>query len=240
MNRLFIATRGVSSWRERLANPDRQWKRACSALETAVSWESASSSPAGVPEAIVESFRGSIYADPVLVLAIAEHKVPLAGKGGDSQCDVWALLHSNSGGISLSVEGKAKEGFGAGNESLAEWLANDKEAVQSNRRLRWEGIQKHLPPSGENAYSQVAYQLLHRCAAAVIEARRLRLPNAAFVVQAFESPSESFTEFARLCRALGVKAEHGRIQMIAVGDVRLGIGWADCPLATDSQMAALV
>src|SRR5882724_7396315 len=104
MNRLHIATRGIGSWRERLANPDRQWKRGCSALETAVSWQYASTSSSGLPGPIIELFRNTaIYGEPVLVFAIAEHKVSLPGGIADSQCDVWALLNTTAGGVSLSV-----------------------------------------------------------------------------------------------------------------------------------------
>ncbi len=67
----------------------------------------------------------------------------------------------------------------------------------------------------------------------------VRLQNAAFVVQAFGSPVESFEEFARLCGAMKIKSERGQMNMTAVGDVRLGIGWADCPFATDADVASV-
>ena len=240
MNRLCIATRGIGSWRERLAKPDIQWKREYSALETAVSWESASARASGLPEPIENLFRDTIYTDPVLMLAIAEHKVRLDGLGGDSQCDVWALLNTNVGPVSLSVEAKAKEPFGQGNASLESWLvAEPAEASRRNRQLRWDHIKKHLPSAGEGGYSQVAYQLLHRCAAAVIEARRLRLQHAAFIVQAFASPAESFEAFSGLCRAMGMKSGRGCMQLAMVEEVRLGIGWVDCLTATDAQVAAV-
>lgn len=38
-DRLFISTRGPSGWRDRLARPDRHWRREYSAFETAVTWE---------------------------------------------------------------------------------------------------------------------------------------------------------------------------------------------------------
>jgi hypothetical protein len=241
MSRLCIATRGIGSWRERLASPDTQWRRCYSAFETAVSWEYASASPDGLPQPIAELFRNTIYEKPILQVAIAEHKVPLPGGRADSQCDVWALLDSKSGGISLSVEAKANEAFGQGHQSLAKWLvAGDTEQSRQNRIMRWDAIKEHLPGSGTVEYSEIAYQLLHRCAAAVLEAQRMRLPNAAFIVQAFGSPPESFAEFVRLCTAMGIRAERGRMQITDVGSVRLGIGWADCAFASDEQVAAVV
>jgi hypothetical protein len=241
MSRLCIATRGIGSWRERLASPDTQWQRRYSAFETAVSWECASSSASGLPEPIVELFRETIYAEARVIIAIAEHKVPLPGGRAESQCDVWAALATKSGGLSLSVEAKAKEPFGQNNLSLANWLiAGDSEQSLKNRRLRWDHIRKYLPTPRAGGYSEVAYQLLHRCASAVIEAKRIGTPNAAFIVQAFESPQESFQAFARMCDAIGIKAERGRMQMTDADFGRLGIGWADCPFATDEQVASVV
>ena len=37
MNRMCVETRGICNWRERLAKPDRQWRRGYSAFETASS-----------------------------------------------------------------------------------------------------------------------------------------------------------------------------------------------------------
>src|ERR1700684_1527246 len=116
MNRLCVETRGICNWRERLAKPDSQWKRGYSALETAVSWENAGRHPAGLPKPIGDLFRASIFGAATLLLAIAEHKVQLVGGSADSQCDVWALLNTAAGGLSLSVEAKANETFGQGNE----------------------------------------------------------------------------------------------------------------------------
>jgi len=240
MTRLCVETRGICNWRERLAKPDSQWRRGYSAFETAVSWEKASCHAAGLPEPIAESFRGSIFGEAKLLLAIAEHKVPLAGGLADSQCDVWALLHTASGGVSLSVEAKANEPFGEGNESLKDWLvAGKSERSRGNRKDRWTHISAYLPSAAKEAYLSVPYQLLHRCAAAVIEARRFDLPNAAFIVQAFDSPVESFEAFSLFCRSMDLKAEREHMQNTTVRNMRLGIGWSDCPFSTDADVASV-
>ena len=240
MNRLCVETRGVCNWRERLAKPDSQWRRGFSALETAVSWEKASCQPVGLPEPIAELLRGSTFGEAKLLVAIAEHKVPLIGGLADSQCDVWALLDAASGGVSLSVEAKVDEPFGKGNESLGHWLAAGKSArSKKNRKARWENISENLPSVGHDAYNKVPYQLLHRCAAAVIEAKRFHVPNAALVVQSFSAPNESFEAFSRLCQAVNVNAVRRHMQVVTAGEIRLGIGWADCPFATDAEVAAV-
>src|SRR5262245_14877274 len=106
MSRLHIATRGIGSWRERLANPNRHWRRLRSAFETAVSWEWAARRrrPSQLPEPIERLFLASEFTEPTLLIAVAEHQVELAGRGNDSQCDVWGLVRTEQGTISLSVE----------------------------------------------------------------------------------------------------------------------------------------
>jgi Domain of unknown function (DUF6946) len=245
MSRLCIETRGIASWRDRLASPDTQWERKFSAFETAVSWEGASRSESGLPQPIVSLFDKTVFGVPKLLLAVAEHKVPLRGRGGDSQCDVWALLHSEFGGISLSVEAKAKEPFGQGNESLQQWLDGGKtKEAKDNRCERWSHVAENLPKLTSEGYVQVPFQLLHRCAAAVIEARRFGLKNAAFIVQSFDpqsfgESSLNFDAFSRFCREVNLKAERGQMQIAAVQEIRLGIGWADCPFAGDADVASV-
>jgi len=235
MNRLHTATRGLCNWRERLASPDRQWKRGYSAFETAVSWEYTSKSTSGLPARIEELLRENRYGDPVLMFAVAEHKVALEGGNAASQSDVWAIVKTSLGMLSLTVEAKAKETFG--DEILEKWFtAGRSEKSQINRRKRWEDIQKYLPKS--DSFLQVRYQMLHRCAAAVIEAKRFGFLHAAFVVQAFDTPDESFQDYAAFCQALKISAARRGMATTSVDGISLSVGWADCPLATDAQVAA--
>jgi hypothetical protein len=236
MGRLCISTRGIGSWRERLANPDRQWKRGFSAFESAVSWELAdSNNTSGLPEPIADLFRDSHYGHPILMLAVAEHKVDLPGGSAASQSDVWAVVKTSVGMVSLTVEAKANETFG--DDILENWLvAGGTQASIDNRKLRFDYIRSHLPSS--DSFLPVRYQLLHRCAASVIEAKRFGFQHAAFVVQAFNTPSDGFEEYSVFCRALSIPAKRGFLVTASVGDISLGIGWADCRFATDEEVAA--
>lgn len=238
MSRLFIATRGPCDWRSRLAKPEEQWKRRFSAFETAVSWENAAGSRSGIPPALVKLLHSGGYEEAALVFAVAEHKVSLDGGGHASQCDLWAMVNTSRGMLSLSVEAKVAEDFGT--ESLGEWLASGKSSRSpQNRQKRWEHIQKFLPRT-EDTYSKARYQILHRCAAAVIEAERLGLKHAAFVVQAFEAPAERFHDFEEFCGVLRVPAVRGSMAVTSAGGVSLGLGWVDCQFATDKEVADVV
>ena len=207
MSHLCISTRGISSWRERLAAPDHQWKRRYSAFETAVSWELASKSKSGIPAPVGKLFRDSDYDDPVLIFAVAEHKVELPGGNAASQSDVWGVVKTIQGMLSLTVEAKANEAFG--DDVVAKWLAAGK-TVESkkNRESRLDYILSNLPPS--EFFLQVRYQIVHRCAASVIEAKRFGFQHAAFVVQSFNSPEESFQDYAVFCHALKDSSRSGK------------------------------
>ncbi|MBI2918963.1 MAG: hypothetical protein HYY01_13355 [Chloroflexi bacterium] len=241
MSKIHIATRGPCNWRERLGDPETHWKRKASAMETAVSWERAARSHAGLPEPILRLFKNSELGESELLLAVAEHKVPLRGTGGDSQCDVWALIKIAVGCVSLAVEAKAAEPFGSGNETLEAWMkSGESPGSEPNRKKRWGHIQENLPQAEAGAYRDVPYQILQRCAAAVIEARRFGLKHAAFVVQSFGSPAKSFDLFGGFCKAAKIPAERDRMNFVQVAEVRLGIGWADCSFASDAEMASVL
>ncbi len=241
MNRLSTATHGIASWQERLANPNLHWKHGASAMETAISWELAANGKPGVrtvsglPAPIERLFEGNGYGEPKLLTAVAEHKVDLAGGNTPSQCDVWAIVKTSVGLLSLTIEAKANEKF---DEILEQWLrSGTSERSQENRDRRWEDIRSHLPPS--NSYSQVRYQLLHRCAAAVKEARRCGFAHAAFIVQAFDTPDERFQDYVVFCNALNILAARGSMATTSVNSIDLSIGWADCQPASDAEVAAV-
>ena len=241
MGKIHTTTRGPCNWRERLGDPQTHWKREASAMETAVSWEVGSRSPGGLPRPISNLFSQSEFGESWLLLAVAEHKVDLRGTGGASQCDVWALVRSEAGVVSLAVEAKAQESFGAGNETLSEWLlSGTSPGSKENRKLRRDHLLECLPLTTNGGYGNVSYQILQRCAAAVIEARRFGLRHAAFVVQSFHCPAKSFEMFALFCEAVKAPAERGQMVFTDAEGIRLGIGWAECEFATHAEMASLI
>lgn len=237
MSRTFIATRGAGNWRERLGNPETHWKQKCSALETAVSWECAARTESGLPLPVRALLQSGGYDNPNLLLAVAEHKVELHGGGGASQCDVWGIVGTSKGLMSVSVEAKGQEKFG--DDALKDWFVSGKSPGSlKNRKQRWEHIRKYLPES--NVYEQIRYQILHRCAAAVIEAERFGFLHASFVVQAFHAPKTSLDDFRLFCKAFKIDAEPGKLALTSVRGISLGVGWADCEFASDKEIASVV
>jgi hypothetical protein len=71
------------------------------------------------------------------------------------------------------------------------------------------------------------YQLLHRTAAAILEARRFVAPHAAMVVHSFSAGNEGFEDFRTFARLLGAGVEPGRlVQVPGRAGPTLHLGWA--------------
>lgn len=145
-------------------------------MALAQSWEAAN----GLPHEIAALFA-AIDDDNELLLAIPEHKVPLPGAlRGETQSDLFALVRSGSKTLAVSVEGKLDEPFGP---TMGDWLVNASPGKLERIAFICEllGLQMPLP-------DDLHYQLLHRTAAAMIEANRFSTNAAAMIVHSF-SPS---------------------------------------------------
>lgn len=194
MTRIFAATGGPEGWQRHLGDPERHWRPGFSAWSAAHCWEHWQKVP---PE--VAALLGR---DVTLQLALVEHKVPLPGSSvGDSQCDVFALLRADGQDVALAVEAKVDEPFGP---TVAEWMTG----ARRGKRERLAALTGLLgtpdpPPGG------LRYQLFHRTAAAVIEARRFHRPVAAMVVQSFSPTDRWRDDFIAFADHLGIAVGPG-------------------------------
>ena len=121
------------------------------------------------------------------MFAFPEYKVPLRGGVRPSQNDIFVLARGNGELISIMVEGKAAESFGP---TVADW----KKDFSKGKRARLDFLCQllEIPSSG---IDRIRYQLLHRTASAVIEARRFNAPNALMLVHSFSKLDESFADY---------------------------------------------
>lgn len=242
MARLFIEARGLCDWRSRLAEPDKQWARHYSAFEAAVSWEAAASHASGLPACVRMLFdqqRPHLGAAELL-LGVAEHRVPLKDGRRPSQNDVWALIRTTSGMVSLTVEAKAGEPFA---EMVSVWLASAKRGSRKPERLK---ELRRICGLAEMGGTDFRYQLLHRTASALIEAKRFGAASAAMIVQSFRNEKRhgaaqgQLDDFHIFCEQFGVEAsENCLVKVRGRSDIQLYLGWATCEPATDAQIAAL-
>lgn len=190
MSKILTPTTSPLDWKALLADPEKHWRWGYSAMSAALSWERAE----GLPAEIAAVFGP----DTTLLLAIPEHKVPMPGKGRDSQCDVFALLRTGGDTVAMAVEAKVDEPFGP---TIGDWLKD----TSDNKTARLAGICALLgcaPPSAD-----LHYQLFHRTAAAVIEAARFKTDRAAMVVQSFSPTQKWLEQFRAFAEHLGVNAD---------------------------------
>jgi hypothetical protein len=218
MSRIYVPTTGVESWQALLADPVKHWKTGYSAKSLAYSWEEAQ----GFPGEIKDLFAS----DPDLglkglemLLAIPEHKVPLPGGRTQSQNDVFALGKVNGHLVSIAIEGKVSEPFGP---TVGEWLVG----ASSGKYERLSYLKEVLGLSCE-IDPDVRYQLLHRTASAIIEAKRFNAPKAVMVVHSFSQTNEWFEDYTNFLKLFGVVAQVGELVCVGVRDgVELCLGWA--------------
>jgi hypothetical protein len=111
------------------------------------------------------------------LLALPEHKVPLPGGATQSHHDVFALVRHADQTCAAMIEGKVDEPF---DKTVSEWLADPSEGKQ----IRLQYICDLLGLIDEPPL-HLRYQLLHRTASALIEARRFKTDEAAMIVHSF-------------------------------------------------------
>lgn len=199
MKKFFVPTEGPEDWRRLLADPDKQWKPGYSAYELAHCWDKVNDFPESVKKVFKDS-EINLFKDVELLLALPEYKVSLPPEEGHpSQNDIFILAKGNCQLISITVEGKVKEGFG---DTVTEWLNKDN-SEGKQKRLKFLLNELQLT---EDKVLGVAYQLLHRTASALIMAETFGAKNALMLVHSFSQNNEGFDyywQFSRLFNSDG-------------------------------------
>ena len=215
LSNIYIPATSADQWAQFLAEPVKQWRTGFSARTLAYSWQEAAGFPVEVQSALSEN---GAFAEIKLLLALPEHQVHLPGGSRPSQNDIWVLARAGESLVSIAVEGKVAEPFGP---TLEEWL-DGASAGKSARLayLRGElGLAEQLPGT-------VRYQLLHRFASAVIEAKRFGATHAVMLVHSFSQAHQWFEDYAAFAALLGVEVAVNRVVSVGQrGGVHLHLGW---------------
>jgi hypothetical protein len=168
-----------------------------------------------------------------LLFGFPEHRVAIAGGSRASQTDLWAVLKTDQGWVSLAVEGKAREPFGP---TINEWLHNASEG----KRERLKALCDTLGVEPIKA-SALRYQLFHRTASAVLEASRIGARTAVLLVQNFYPASDAWFDFEQFVQLFEANAcRDGVCDVKCPGVERLLFAWVDSSLATDAELGAIV
>lgn len=194
---ILIPTTGPDDWRRLLASPEKHWRTGYSARALAYCWQAAGGGLPGSVAAVLSGSGVAALRDLDCLLVLPEHKVPLPGGGRASQSDIWVLAKGGEGLVSIAVEGKVVESFGP---TLGEWLVD----ASPGKAGRLAFLCATLGLAGQPA-DDVRYQLLHRAASAVVEARRFGARHALFLVHSFSQEKRWLADFQRFAGLFGAE-----------------------------------
>ena len=198
MSKFFIPTNKPKDWKPLLADPDKHWKTGYSAKALAYAWQEATDFPPEVRR-VFQNSRIELFHNAELLLAFPEYKVPLPGGCRASQNDIFVLARGNDQLVSIMVEGKVSEPFG---ETIAEWKLHDRGGKKIRLKFLCDMLELDV-----NRIDHIRYQLLHRTASAVIEAKRFNAQNALMLVHSFSQSDEWFDDYCQFLALFGVKGE---------------------------------
>ena len=217
MKRILVPSTSPKDWQPLLADPAKHWRTGYSAKTLAHAWEAASGFPPEVTAAFAKSPFPELRALELL-LAVPEYQTDLPGGRQPSCSDIFALGRAKNGLVAIAVEGKVNEEFGP---LLSEW----RKPLTRGKQERWAFIERllHL---GRLSADRLRYQLFHRMAAAVLEARRFGAGDAVLLVHSFSPTGAWYGDFAAFAEFLGGVPRKGRVvPLTPLEDVRLHAAW---------------
>ncbi|TXN25556.1 hypothetical protein [Methylobacterium sp. WL19] len=155
-----------------------------------------------------------------LVDAFLERWIELGDGLKPSQADVLAVLGLPGELAVMAVEGKVDEAFGP---RVSEWLVGG----SKGKIARLNRLSTTLGLSTE-ATNPLRYQLLHRTASAIYEAKRYRARVAVMMVHSFDPGDAGLADFKAFATAIGLPtADATRLAgPVQCEGVDLFLGWA--------------
>ena len=219
MGKFFVdgeETDGPEDWK--VLHPERHWKTGYSAKALAYAWESAG----GFPVEVREVFRDSQFGNVELLIGFPEYRTPLPGGSRPSQTDLFVLAEGSVGLVVIGVEGKVSEDF---DQLVEDWLG-DAPTPGQERRLSF--LKQKLQVE-ECDVGEIRYQLLHRTAAALIEAERFNARCAVMLVHSFSQEDEHFEDYQDFLDLLGCDGEDAIPNSVTlvgnIGGIDLYLAW---------------
>ncbi len=193
MNKFFILANNADDWKPLVGSEN--WKTGYSAKALAYCWQEANDFPESVRNVFIKSGIG-LFKNVKLLLAFPEYKVPLPGGRRAAQNDIFILAKGNNQLISITVEGKVSEPF---DKTVAEWKLGSSKGKET--RLKFLCDELLL---AEEQIDHIRYQLLHRTASAIIEAKKFNAQNALVLVHSFSQYDEWFEDYSQFLALFGL------------------------------------
>jgi len=200
-----------------LGKGDLHWKKGRSAYELAYSWGAIN----GIPQSVRGVLNTSIvFENCRLVDAFFEREVDLLTPGRPSQTDLMAILALENELAIMAVEAKVDEPFGP---IVADWNNQSPPKIERLNSLCF------LLGLNPKKVGRLRYQLLHRTASAILEAKRYRSSKAIMLVQSFDPKKAWIEEFFKFSEEMGFSPFNvGELSgSLDCQGVELFLGW--CP-----------
>lgn len=233
---VFIRMSQLDQWRSLLADPDKQWVRKFSAFELAYAWTSRTNFK--FPEPVDQLFKRSEFdtfqtLEPIAIFP--EHQVYLDTKQAPSQNDLFVLARNATDLMTIMVEGKVDEPFGP---TIADWLKSASDGKL--RRLQFLKEQLNIAAIDNDRLGSIRYQLLHRTASALIEAKRHHARQAMMLVHSFSERASWLEDYQLFLALYGLQGDTNSIAgPVNINGIDLWYGWLSDRKVTDTYVSAL-
>ena len=199
------------------------WRQGRSAKAVADRWFQANDLPPRVRAVLEQSPE---FTNAELIDAWLERCTDLGDRRGSaSQTDLLAILGVGDGLAVMGVEAKVTESFGP---LVSEWIGNGSDGKEDRLQRLCALLGFERATVGD-----LRYQLFHRTAAAILEARRYRANKVVLMVHSFCDNATGLPDFLEFFERMGVDG-FGRDLLSEpkqVGGVTLWVGWTSdrCP-----------
>ncbi|WP_214630769.1 DUF6946 family protein [Paenibacillus agaridevorans] len=219
---LYVPLTDMESWRSLLTDPGKHWVERFSAFELAHSWTQIPKSkfPSAVQQLFIDS-GSDVFRKLEPLAMFPEHPVYLDTKQAPSQNDLFVLARNAHDLMTIMVEGKVNETFGP---TVADWL---KEASDGKmRRLQFLLDELNLRDIDNIKIHSQRYQLLHRTASALLEAKRHHARHAVVLVHSFSDRSAGLLDYQSFLALYGIEGKAGAISgPLHINGIDLWFGW---------------
>ncbi len=226
MFKFYSEIQSPEDWRAQLANPKKNWAKGKSAYELAFTWLSADGNlPVSVSKLLdsCEAFKNLIVDK-----AIVEKKVKLDEYGRPSQTDLMLYGHNKNGRIVITIEGKESESFDL---PVSEWLKSKREGSNKKPRLDKLKVSLKLDKFNDEKVGKIGYQLLHRTASALLEAKDYGAKYAVMLIHSFldNDRKDHFEDYSYFLGLMGMEdslvKRNKIVGPVILNDINLYFGW---------------
>ena len=186
---IFTPSKGPDSWKDFLADPEKQWVTGFSAKTLAYSWEDKNGFPKHFDKVLNKNGL-----DLDLLLAIPEYKVYLDTNSAPSQNDLFVLSRFSDGLAVMMIEGKVSESF---DKMIKDWKNGD------GKFHRFEFLKDKLEIDKKTEdINDYRYQLFHRTVSAILTAEQFTAKKAIMIVHSFSQSDKWFNDYFDLVKLI--------------------------------------